>query len=262
MFGKVDLQNIVLLLYLDSNFLQPATPYPSNIPKVSGSFNWNIFPTWLKQKNISVYFAFATTIYISCSTELVMIPLLAIIDKYGVQINQWAWWYQALLEVSMNRIALWTRMHSSRSRLIAYPMHANHAAPSLQPCMPPSNHAAPRNHACILATMHACPLPTMHAPLATMHAPSNPATMHTPWQPCMPPLPTMHAPTNMHAPWQPCMPPSNHTCPCQPCMPPCNHAHPQQPCMPPLPTMHASLATMHAPWQPCMLPCEQNDKQV
>ena len=33
--------------------------------------------------------------------------LLATIDKYGILINQWAWLYQALLEVSLNIIALW-----------------------------------------------------------------------------------------------------------------------------------------------------------
>ena len=33
--------------------------------------------------------------------------LLAIIDKYGVRISQWAGLYQPLLEVSMNKIALW-----------------------------------------------------------------------------------------------------------------------------------------------------------
>ena len=33
--------------------------------------------------------------------------LLAIIDKYVIQISQWAWLYQALLEVSVNKIALW-----------------------------------------------------------------------------------------------------------------------------------------------------------
>ena len=30
-----------------------------------------------------------------------------IIEKYGVLISQWAWLYQALLEVSMNKITLW-----------------------------------------------------------------------------------------------------------------------------------------------------------
>ena len=33
--------------------------------------------------------------------------LLAIVDKYGIPISQWAWLCQALLEVSMNKIALW-----------------------------------------------------------------------------------------------------------------------------------------------------------
>ena len=34
-------------------------------------------------------------------------PLLAIIDEYDVPISQWTWLYQALLEVSMNKITLW-----------------------------------------------------------------------------------------------------------------------------------------------------------
>ena len=33
--------------------------------------------------------------------------LLAIADKYGVPISQWAWLCQALLEVTMNKITLW-----------------------------------------------------------------------------------------------------------------------------------------------------------
>ena len=33
--------------------------------------------------------------------------LLAIIDKYGVPVKQWAWLCQAFLEVSMNKIVLW-----------------------------------------------------------------------------------------------------------------------------------------------------------
>ena len=37
----------------------------------------------------------------------VCVSLLEIIDKYGVLISQWIWLYQALLEVSMNKIALW-----------------------------------------------------------------------------------------------------------------------------------------------------------
>ena len=32
--------------------------------------------------------------------------LLAIVDKYGVPISQWTWLHQALLEVSINKIAL------------------------------------------------------------------------------------------------------------------------------------------------------------
>ena len=33
--------------------------------------------------------------------------LLAFIDKYGVLTNQWTWLYEALLEVSKTKIALW-----------------------------------------------------------------------------------------------------------------------------------------------------------
>ena len=36
--------------------------------------------------------------------------LLAFIDKYGVLTNQWTWLYEALLEVSMAKIALWIRV--------------------------------------------------------------------------------------------------------------------------------------------------------
>ena len=36
--------------------------------------------------------------------------LLAFIDKYGVLTNQWTWLYEALLEVSMTKIALWIRV--------------------------------------------------------------------------------------------------------------------------------------------------------
>ena len=36
-----------------------------------------------------------------------MATLLAFIDKYGVPTNQWTWLYEALLEVSMAKIALW-----------------------------------------------------------------------------------------------------------------------------------------------------------
>ena len=39
--------------------------------------------------------------------HLCNVSLLAIIDKYGVSISQWTWLYQAFLEVSMNKIALW-----------------------------------------------------------------------------------------------------------------------------------------------------------
>ena len=35
--------------------------------------------------------------------------LLAVINKYGILISQWAWLCQALLEVSMNKIALWIK---------------------------------------------------------------------------------------------------------------------------------------------------------
>ena len=36
--------------------------------------------------------------------------LLAFIDKYCVLTNQWTWLYEALLEVSMTKIALWIRV--------------------------------------------------------------------------------------------------------------------------------------------------------
>ena len=39
-------------------------------------------------------------------------PLLAIIDNYGLVISQWTWLYQALLEMSMNKIALWITVHA------------------------------------------------------------------------------------------------------------------------------------------------------
>ena len=31
-------------------------------------------------------------------------------DKYGIPTNQWTWLYEALLEVSMTKIALWIRI--------------------------------------------------------------------------------------------------------------------------------------------------------
>ena len=34
-------------------------------------------------------------------------PLLAFINKYGILTNQWTWLYEALLEGSMTKIALW-----------------------------------------------------------------------------------------------------------------------------------------------------------
>ena len=42
--------------------------------------------------------------YINCI--LLLFALQAIVDKYGFPISQWAWLCQALLEVSMNKIAL------------------------------------------------------------------------------------------------------------------------------------------------------------
>ena len=36
--------------------------------------------------------------------------LLAFIDKYGVLTNQWTWLYEALLAVSMTKMALWIRV--------------------------------------------------------------------------------------------------------------------------------------------------------
>ena len=80
--------------------------------------------------------------------------------------------------------------------------------------------------------------PTMHAPRNHTHPP--PATMHTPWQPCI-------------HPWQPCMPLSNHTPPGNHTYPPATmHAPPLQPCIPPWqpcmpPSNHTPPATMHPP---------------
>ena len=37
--------------------------------------------------------------------------LLSFIAKYGVPTNQWTWLYEALLEVSMTKIALWIRVY-------------------------------------------------------------------------------------------------------------------------------------------------------
>ena len=36
--------------------------------------------------------------------------LLAFIDKYGIQTNQWTWLSEALLEVSMTKKVLWIRV--------------------------------------------------------------------------------------------------------------------------------------------------------
>ena len=35
--------------------------------------------------------------------------IATLIDKYGVLTNQWTWLYEALLKVSMTKIALWIR---------------------------------------------------------------------------------------------------------------------------------------------------------
>ena len=45
----------------------------------------------------------------NCHLQMItnLITWLAIIDNYGVPISQWTWLYQLLLEVSMNKIALW-----------------------------------------------------------------------------------------------------------------------------------------------------------
>ena len=37
--------------------------------------------------------------------------LLAFTAKYGIPTNQWTWLYEALLEVSMTKIALWIRVY-------------------------------------------------------------------------------------------------------------------------------------------------------
>ena len=37
--------------------------------------------------------------------------LLAFTSKYGVPTYQWTWLYEALLEVSMTKIALWIRVY-------------------------------------------------------------------------------------------------------------------------------------------------------
>ena len=39
------------------------------------------------------------------------LSLLAIVGKYGVRISEWSGLYFALLEVSMNKIALWKNVH-------------------------------------------------------------------------------------------------------------------------------------------------------
>ena len=41
--------------------------------------------------------------------ELCNVSLLAIIAKYGVLIREWGGLYDTLLEVSMNKIALWLK---------------------------------------------------------------------------------------------------------------------------------------------------------
>ena len=56
-------------------------------------------------------------LYIPCTsispdscTPLNSTSLLAFINKYGVLTNQWTWWYETLLEVSMTKIALCIRV--------------------------------------------------------------------------------------------------------------------------------------------------------
>ena len=102
-------------------------------------------------------------------------------------------------------------MHSSRirtARSLTVSHHILHTPPQ-QPRMPPD----------------------MHAP--------HPATMHAPWQPCIPGN-HAHPLATMHAPWQPCTPQQPHA--------PSNHAHPPATTHAPLSTMHAPPpSTMHAP---------------
>ena len=52
-----------------------------------------------------------------CHDHETLGTLLAIIDKYGIPISQWAWLYQVLLEVSMKTIVLWRNVRVNISNL-------------------------------------------------------------------------------------------------------------------------------------------------
>ena len=55
--------------------------------------------------------------YIKCSiSNKQLSPLLAIIVKCGIPISQWAWLYQAVWEVSIDKIALWINVGVHRWR--------------------------------------------------------------------------------------------------------------------------------------------------
>ena len=50
---------------------------------------------------------FTNNEFLSNFYKFISAPLLAFIDKYGILTNQWTWLYEALLEVSVTKIALW-----------------------------------------------------------------------------------------------------------------------------------------------------------
>ena len=61
--------------------------------------SYNLFPTNQWRSDIKIY------LWTQGETTL-----LAFIAKYGVPTNQWTWLYEALLGVSMTKIALWIRV--------------------------------------------------------------------------------------------------------------------------------------------------------
>ena len=64
---------------------------------------FNAFSIYIKSKIKNPFACGPFTASVSINTA----TLLAFVDKYGVSISQFIWLCQALLEVSMNKIALW-----------------------------------------------------------------------------------------------------------------------------------------------------------
>ena len=74
---------------------------------------WPLYSKPVKQKHTFTDPKFSNyRLLRKCFFERIKSSLLAIVDKYGGTISQWTWLYQALLEVSMNRITLWINVRA------------------------------------------------------------------------------------------------------------------------------------------------------